>query len=287
VRKALSAAALLVLLVLLTGMQAHESDAPGVGMGDAPAAEGSAQDAYTVFARSCSACHSARSERPKGKFGFILDMRRLSRAGEYVVRGKPEKSSLWSVIEDGSMPPPARQTALSDADKSAVRDWILDGAPPGPIDPGVLPPLPEVEETSAAVHYAGQFHPLLVHFPIGLLLAAALAEIVFVVRKEQRYRSAAEFCLVVGTIGSCAAAASGWFFAEDNGYALTTHRWLGIATTLFALAACQYAARVRTLPADEAPTLGYRIALAATIGLLVVTSHLGGIATWGESFFGG
>ena len=294
-RRLLATAALLLLLVSLTGMQARPDDVAAKAPEDsdraaalnAVAISGTAQGAYAVFAETCSACHSARSERPKGDFGFILDLRRLSRAGEYVVRGQPEKSSLWTVIADGSMPPPGYEAALSDAERHAVRTWIDDGAPPGPIDPSVLPPLPAIEETSALVHWGGQWHPLVIHFPIGLLLAAALAEILFVLRRDDRYRAAAEFCLLVGTVGSCGAALSGWLFAADLGYALTTHRWLGIATSLFALATCQLAVRVRRLPPDDAPVRSYRLALAATIGLLVVTSHLGGIATWGASIFGG
>ena len=251
--------------------------------------EGSAHPAYVVFAESCAACHSEELRRPKGNFGFVLDLRRLSRAGEYVVRGQPEASALLRVMEDGSMPPP-RSTfpPLTEADLEAVRAWILDGAPAGPVDPSVCwRRRPALQETSAPVHYTGQLHPLLIHFPIGLLVAAALAEILFVVRREPRFRSAAEYCLVLGTAGACAATLSGWFFAIDLDYTMTAHRWLGVATNLFALAACRLAALVRRLPASEAPTRAYRVAFLATILLLVVTSHLGGTATWGDSLFAG
>ena len=291
-----------VLLTLLPALvfgwlaRAHGAqEAPAVAP-DTPAAPsaaplsvgGTAQPAYTVLAKSCAPCHSDQLRRPKGKFGFVLDLRRLSRAGEYVVRGEPDASGLMQVIEDHSMPPPrSTYPPLTDSERAAIRDWILDGAPPGPIDPSVLGDLPELEPVSAAVQYAGHLHPLLIHFPIGLLVAAALAELLFVLSGEPRFRAAAEYCLLVGTLGACAATLSGWYFATDLEYTMTAHRWLGVATNLFALAACQLAVRVRKLPSSEAPTRAYRAAFAITILLLVVTSHLGGSATWVDLAFSG
>ena len=255
---------------------------------DAPVVQGTAHRAYEVFLRGCSSCHSERLRRPKGNFDFVLDLERLARAGEYVVRGRPDASALLHVIEDGSMPPPrSRVPALTEADRLAVRSWILAGAPPGPIDHDALPAPPRVQETSAVTGYLGELHPIVVHFPIGLLVAAALAEVLFALSGERRFRSAAEYCLLLGTAGACAATASGWFFATDLDYGMTGHRWLGVATNLFAIAACQLAVRTRRLPPAEAPTRAYRLAFAATIVLLVVTSHLGGTATWSDSVFAG
>ena len=127
------------------------------------------------------------------------------------------------------------------------------------------------------------------HFPIGLLVAAALAEGLFAVSRRQRFRAAAEYCLLLGTAGAVVATLSGWLFAADLGYGMAAHRWLGVATSLFALAASRLATRVRRagdgpgegLPAGGLGTLVYRAALLGTLAMLVVTSHLGGTATWG------
>ncbi len=275
-----------VLLALAAALPASAQDPVSAANTVEAEVQGTAQPAYEVFARSCSPCHSDRLRRPKGGFGFVLDLRQLSRAGEYISRGRSADSALWRTIVDGTMPPPrSDHPALTEAEREAVRAWIDDGAPPGPVDPSTLAELPATAEVSATAHYVGQLHPIVLHFPIGLLVAAALAELAFILRGQQRFRPAAEFCLLLGTLGSCAATISGWFFASDLEYALTSHRWLGIATTLFALAACRLAVQVRELPAASAPTRAYRFALFATIALLVVTSHLGGTATWSDSVF--
>lgn len=53
------------------------------------------------------------------------------------------------------------------------------------------------------------FHPMLVHFPIALLLASVLFDLLGVLRRDERFHHAGYFCLVLGVAGAFLAVASG------------------------------------------------------------------------------
>src|SRR5688572_4499914 len=88
----------------------------------------------------------------------------------------------------------------------------------------------------------GRLHPLLVHFPIALLLAALVAEL----RRpratgpsEAGPSEAGGYCLALGTLGALLAALTGWLFAAHDPPGmpgmLFWHRWTGVATAAAAL----------------------------------------------------
>ena len=52
-------------------------------------------------------------------------------------------------------------------------------------------------------------HPLIVHFPIALLIAALVFECLSLVFRVEAWRVTARWCLVAGAIGAAAAVASG------------------------------------------------------------------------------
>ena len=73
-------------------------------------------------------------------------------------------------------------------------------------------------------------HPATVHFPIALLLFAALAELLFAARGSERMRSAAEITAVAGGITTSLAALFGWIHTGiwlGGDGAMQWHRWLG------------------------------------------------------------
>lgn len=59
-----------------------------------------------------------------------------------------------------------------------------------------------------------QLHPFAVHFPIALLLVSLLAEVLWLVRKQEFWRDMAFWLLLFGAAGSFLAAISGGW-AED------------------------------------------------------------------------
>lgn len=90
-----------------------------------------------LFSRHCLECHDAAS--PKGGLDLSRRIAALKGGenGPAFVAGKPDDSLLWQFVESGEMP--KDRDALSDADKAALKNWIVDGAvwPDGTIDPAV------------------------------------------------------------------------------------------------------------------------------------------------------
>src|SRR5581483_9126242 len=132
----------------------------------------------------------------------------------------------------------------------------------------------------------GRLHPLLVHFPIALVLIAAAAEGIATVSGEWRWRTVAVANVRIGAAFGLVTAFAGWRLARALGMdwtgALALHGWLGaIATSAIAAAALVSAG------ADGRSRLEfllYRVMLFAAAALVAVTAHLGGLLVWGADF---
>ncbi len=61
---------------------------------------------------------------------------------------------------------------------------------------------------------ATHLHAMIVHFPIALLMAGFLSEVISLFSKNQFYRNAAFYLLVLGSLGSAAAFLSGSYAGE-------------------------------------------------------------------------
>ncbi|QZD90190.1 hypothetical protein K3148_01930 [Qipengyuania aurantiaca] len=73
-------------------------------------------------------------------------------------------------------------------------------------------------------------HPATVHFPIALLLFAALAELLFAARGSERMRHTAQISAAAGGITAGVAALFGWIHTGiwlGGDGAMQWHRWLG------------------------------------------------------------
>ncbi|MEZ6013912.1 MAG: DUF2231 domain-containing protein [Planctomycetota bacterium] len=219
-----------------------------------------------------------------------------------VVAGDPAESDLFLAIEYDEMPPSdAAQPALSEAEKALVRDWILAGAPL-PL-PDTLPPhetlAPSVTATPSGpgpaappdtLELVGRFHPLVVHFPIALLLAAVPAALLGRLRRgtDSGARAAwcADYCAAIGAAGAVAASALGWCAHEAGAGALhpdllERHEWSGFAAAFLALAAVGAARAARRGHRFGRFHLPLLIAAAAVVSF---AGHIGGMLVWGEDF---
>jgi uncharacterized membrane protein/mono/diheme cytochrome c family protein len=148
-------------------------------------------------------------------------------------------------------------------------------------------------DTSPWLLFVSRMHVVLVHFPIGLIIAAGLIEFVRLRAAPQRGRSStASLCLALGAIGALAAAASGWQLAElePPGRALERtlflHRWTGVATAGTALLTLGLG---YLQAASVSVTLfrAYRIALVLCVLLVSAAGHFGGEMVHGEDFLFG
>jgi len=77
----------------------------------------------------------------------------------------------------------------------------------------------------------GRLHPLLVHFPIGLVLIAAVAELLAMTTGLWDWRVVAVANVRAGAVFAIGAAVTGWRLGASAGIEATTslewHRWLG------------------------------------------------------------
>ena len=132
----------------------------------------------------------------------------------------------------------------------------------------------------------GRLHPLLIHFPIALVIAAALAEGAAIVTADEGWRTVAVENVRAGAVFALLATVAGWRLAlapeMEVSPLLEWHRWLGTVAAGAALAAALATGGVRRRSA-----LGgriYRIALFTAGALVAVTGHVGGLLVWGANF---
>ena len=133
----------------------------------------------------------------------------------------------------------------------------------------------------------GRLHPLIVHFPIGLAITAAVVELVNIIRRR---RDASPFAFTATGIAAgtaIIAAVFGWLNADyegaTDGTTLFLHRWLGIIAagglSIVFLAGLVGRSGVRITAFN-----GYRWGLLICAVVLAVGSHFGGEMVYGKGY---
>jgi uncharacterized membrane protein len=129
----------------------------------------------------------------------------------------------------------------------------------------------------------GKLHPMLVHFPIGLILAAAAAEILAIHSGRAAWRATAVANVRAGAAMGVLTAVAGWTLASapfiESTRLLAWHRWTGLAGATAAIGAALASTRV-----DSRSVFVYRAALFGAAALVAVAGHLGGTLVWGAAF---
>ena len=133
--------------------------------------------------------------------------------------------------------------------------------------------------------FIGKFHPLLVHFPIALVLAAAAAELVVIATSRKAWHTVAVANIRAGAVMGVVTAITGWLFAAsplvDATRSLEWHRWLGMAGAAGAMGAALLSSRLHV---SSRAAFVYRFTLFVTALLVGITGHLGGALVWGTRF---
>ena len=79
----------------------------------------------------------------------------------------------------------------------------------------------------------GKYHPLIVHFPIALLLTAAFAQVLNIRSKKGAYDNAVTVLVWTGALGALGAGVLGWMHSgpvqTGENAVMSIHRWLGTA----------------------------------------------------------
>lgn len=134
--------------------------------------------------------------------------------------------------------------------------------------------------------WLGAFHPAATNFPIALLIAAALAELMHLRGGREGYRSAARFCLWAGALTATATAVLGWLYAgfdlAGDDRLLAAHRWNGTVVGLLALAALWTGERHRRSAGSRAT---YHASLLLVALLAGLNGYLGGRMLYGADHY--
>lgn len=130
--------------------------------------------------------------------------------------------------------------------------------------------------------FFGRLHPLVVHLPIGLLVAVVLAETIAVFQRPEKVILLRKVLVLCAALSAIVSATVGWFLASEGGYAqglLFWHRWGGIA-----FAALMLLGFVLICSRAWASLLVRAGVLLSALGLMTIVGHLGGSMTHGETY---
>lgn len=135
----------------------------------------------------------------------------------------------------------------------------------------------------------GRLHPLIVHFPIGLILAGALHELVRWGRRRPVPSDVGSFCLVLGLLSGGLAVWFGTLNAShqsitgDSARILEWHRYAGWALLIFGASAFLAGRVARSRPgARAAGVYTWLVAVAAVC--VGVSGHSGGQLVYGSTY---
>lgn len=124
----------------------------------------------------------------------------------------------------------------------------------------------------------GRFHPLLVHLPIGILLLAALFQLLVLKPKYASMHAALSIVLFWGMISAIVSCISGYLLSQSGDYEeelVDTHQWFAIATACISVIAYLFNRRGNEF---------VKWIILLMVPLIIVTGHLGGSLTHGSDY---
>ncbi len=145
----------------------------------------------------------------------------------------------------------------------------------------------QVEEAMVdkIIKWVGNFHPILLHFPIALITMAAVSELLFFWYGNSLFDQASRFMVLAGAVTVIPTVLTGLAYGYNAQYEgiMSTyfwwHRFSGIFTAMLAI----ITAVIRELPQQKFPYLrtAYYICLSLLFISVNVTGFLGGSLTFG------
>lgn len=126
--------------------------------------------------------------------------------------------------------------------------------------------------------WIGNFHPVILHFPIALIITTGFAELLLLWKELPVFDHAARFMLMTGALTAIPTALLGLAlgYTEDFQGPLEPffwwHRLFGLVTVLLALA---------TAYSRESHSTSYTFLLIVTILSLIITGYFGGSLSFG------
>ncbi|WP_121355655.1 DUF2231 domain-containing protein [Flavisolibacter nicotianae] len=130
---------------------------------------------------------------------------------------------------------------------------------------------------------AGRMHPLILHFPIVLLVLAVFWELLpqRLIREQKTKIDVGDVLLLAASVSAVFTSLFGLFLSREKGYepdVLLWHKWGGVIISLLTLGWYSFRSKVRQVKSLLAAT--------TVVGLLliVITGHKGADITHGENF---
>ena len=135
--------------------------------------------------------------------------------------------------------------------------------------------------------FFGKLHPIVLHYPLALLVLGAGVECVRLGRESPFLARAATWLFALGALSAFLAVGSGWLLAahehirSDQRTTLEWHRWLGVAT-----AVVSGIAWVTSAQSSKGGWAAARRIIAILSGVLAIgTGYFGGELVWGRDWF--
>lgn len=135
------------------------------------------------------------------------------------------------------------------------------------------------------IPFIGRFHPLLVHLPIGILLALFVLEVMNVLRPSLQLKPAGGLLLWLGVLCSIPTVLAGKLLAVSGGYGsdvLSIHSWFGLATAILCI--WLVVLRKNSIDWKDGKFVRYHLVLFINVFLLAITGHYGGSLTHGSGY---
>ena len=137
--------------------------------------------------------------------------------------------------------------------------------------------------------FFGRLHPLTVHFPVALIMFAAILELFTLKQFNSRLRPGIRLAVLFGALSAVISVVLGLILARDGDYGVQTlsiHQWSGISTAVLAMSAAIVLFSSRSSLGRGRIRL-YRSVLFITAAGICVTGHFGASLTHGEYYLSG
>ena len=257
--------------------------------GLAQAAAGSSE-ALELFRRDCARCHGTDGTGQRAR-------RRMPEIPDFTDsdwQARRADAQLVASIRDGKGASMPAADDLTEAQARSLVTYVRAFAPAAavvsqglidtPIPTGFVEDEPPAGLLWKIIRWIGKFHPPAVHFPIALITAAAVAEILRMTTGNPNFDTISRYCLWFGSLTAMAAGVLGWFLGgfhmTDSSRVMMIHRWLGTSTVVSALLVL-ILSEVSRRPDRWRARLCGRLMLFLLAALVSATGFFGGAAVFG------
>ncbi|HEU5145821.1 MAG TPA: DUF1549 domain-containing protein, partial [Chryseosolibacter sp.] len=134
--------------------------------------------------------------------------------------------------------------------------------------------------------FFGRLHPMIVHFPIGLLVVVLFLEVFSLRGKRNDLRPAINVLLVLGALSAVLSVVFGWLLKVQDDYSgqlLNIHQWVGIATMVLSIITAYLHNLIWSKKRADLVKAYQSVLLIAVFGV-AVAGHYGATLTHGEDF---